>query len=178
VDEQFRQPRTFVSHSGADVSVSKDTSTRAIREFVACRVDGKTERQLVSDAQDLLLENPLPSWVEALALLRPEEILDAYGVLESELHKLGVLPDSDELRLAVRQEVTKEAAILAGLSTEREVERTCNRIGRLLKLLPSYQFDELTIPIVEYPYPPSGIGSPAQLAEYVMSKLDRLVPYR
>jgi hypothetical protein len=37
---------------------------RAINEFVAYRVDGKTERQLVSDAQDLLLEKPLPSWVE------------------------------------------------------------------------------------------------------------------
>jgi hypothetical protein len=33
------------------------TIARAILEFIAYRVDGKTERQLVSDAQDLFLED-------------------------------------------------------------------------------------------------------------------------
>jgi hypothetical protein len=154
-----------------------NTIERGLREFVAYRVDGKTERQLVSDAQDLLLEDPVPSWAEALALLSPKQILGAYGVLDNELRKLGAVPDSKELRLIVRQEVEKDAAILAGLSNEKEVERTRSRIRRLLELLPTYRFDNVTIPIVEYPYPPSGIESPSQLAQYVMSNLDRLVPH-
>ena len=96
-------------------------------------------------------------------------------MLDRELCKLGVLPDPRELRLVVPQEVTREAAVLAGLKTDKEVERSRSRINRLLKLLPTYRFDESTIPIAEFPDPP--VESPAERAAYVTSKLDRLVPY-
>ena len=149
---------------------------QAIKEYVAYKIDGKTERQLVSDAQNLLSSEPPPSWAKALAFLSPSEILDAYSILDDELTKLGVLPDSNDLRLAVRCELEREADKISKLGEENEDLKNLKRITQLLKLLPTYEFNNLTIPIVEYPYPPSGIVGTTKLAKYLMNNLELLVP--
>lgn len=149
---------------------------QAIQEYIAFKIDGKTEIQLISDAQDQLSMEIPPSWIEKLAFLSHEEMSCAYSVLEAELFKLGLLPDSNELRLGVRRELEIETGSLAVLGEEQKSSEKFSRIKQLLKLLPTYEFNDLTIPIVEYPYPPSGIVNYSNLAKYLMRELDRLVP--
>jgi hypothetical protein len=137
---------------------------------------GDISRDLaISRAQDLLGNEPVPEWVRDIAFLSNQEALAVCDILEGRLVEQGVLPDSKSWRLALKAAILHETEQLQRDPSETTTARMLARIEKLLRLAPSYEFNSVTIPIVEYPYPPSGVVSIVQLKEYIRQNIDRVL---
>jgi len=148
---------------------------RALRAYLDVALNSLSNAGLVDRATDLLAEEPTPDWAMELAVLGPEEILDAHHSLETYLVRLGVLPDSGALRLAIRERLLALASSLETTSQER-ADAVVAKIEALFHVMPGYCMTEQYIPIVESPYPLSHISDPASLAAYIRSNVAKLVP--
>lgn len=147
----------------------------AIESYIDLKAGLLSQRALVSLCQDHLAENSPPSWVEAIALLGPGEVLDAERTLESHLQELRLLPDSAALRDAIRRRVSSWAQRTAN-DGEVEMSGYVPAVVRLLHLCPGYEFNDVSIPVEEFPYPPSTVQSAEDLARYIQAHLEELVP--
>jgi hypothetical protein len=134
-----------------------------------------TNRDLISSARDRLGDAVVPAWVKELAFLRPHEVLEARGVLEGHLLREGILPDSRPLREQIRKEVLGWAEQTAK-SGVVEMNAVVPTVVDLFRLCPGYQLSSVSIPVVEFPYPPSNVQNAAELARYLKDNIDELVP--
>ena len=142
-----------------------------IRAFVAVRVGRLSNRRLVSDAQDRLAEANPPAWFQELAFLGPAEIPDAHHVLEKQLYRSRVLPDSEALRSEIRAAIAEW--------TDRVTESgvaDVDKVVRPLHLCPGYALRDVSVPIEEFPYPACTVRTVRDLVVYLRARLDELVP--
>src|SRR5262245_449405 len=134
-----------------------------------------TNRDLISSAQDRLADVDVPTWVKDLALLRPHEILDAHGLLEGYLTREGILPDSRLLREEIRSAVLEWADQTAKSGVVETIE-VVPTVVELFRLCPGYQLSAVSIPVEEFPYPPSNVLNATDLAKYLKDNINELVP--
>ncbi|MBL9085452.1 MAG: hypothetical protein JNK76_26845 [Planctomycetales bacterium] len=146
-----------------------------VRVYLNCRLGTLSNRGLIRYAQERLAERNPPGWVVDLAVLDSANVLDAQSMLQDWLIQCGVLPDSEFLRSELRSAVSLWCKRTAETGVV-ELDEVTPSIVRLLRLCPDYNFNAVSIPIEEYPYPPSGVESPTSLARYVLTRLDELIP--
>jgi hypothetical protein len=146
-----------------------------IRAFLDVRIGHLSNSALVSSAQDRLAEPDPPAWISELACLDPTEVFDAHHVLERQLLRSNVLPDSEPLRSEIRSAVAQWAERVAG-SGVVESDGVTPTVVRLLHLCPGYALSDVSIPIEEFPYPASEVRTAEELAQYILSHLEELVP--
>lgn len=147
-----------------------------IRIYLDCMLGSLSNRGLIHYAQERLAEPSPPGWVVDLAVLDSEHVLDAQGMLQEWLIKCGVLPDSELFRSEIRCAVSLWCKRVAETGVV-ELDDVIPSVVRLLRLCPAYKFNAVSIPIEEYPYPPSGIENPRSLAVYVLTRLNELIPW-
>ena len=149
-----------------------------IRAFLDVQLGRLSNRALVSSAQDRLAEPDPPAWISELAcLIYPTEVLDAHHILERQLFRSGVLPDSEALRSEIRLAVAQWAERVAGSGVVELLDGVTPTVVRLLHLCPGYEFSSVSIPIEEFPYA-SEVRTAEELARYILSHLEELVPRR
>ena len=127
-----------------------------IRVFIAVSVGRLSNRRLVSYAH-----------------LGPAEVLDAHHVLEKQLYRSRVLPDSEALCSELRAAMAEWA--------DRVVESgvaDVDKVVRLLHLCPGYALRDVSVPIEEFPYPACTVRTVRDLVVYIRAHLDELVPRR
>jgi hypothetical protein len=134
-----------------------------------------TVDQTVSRAQDSLMENPVQPWVKAIAYLDKREYMDVPESLKRCLFEERILPDSLPWREVIKAAVLREAEKLSKHADDPSVDKTRERIERLLNLSPSYTFNDLAIPIVEYPYPACAVQSVEELKKYVLKHINEIL---
>jgi hypothetical protein len=146
-----------------------------VRVYLDCMLGNLSNRGLIQYAQERLAEPSPPGWVVDLAVLDSKRVLEAQGTLQKSLFESGVLPDSALLRSEIRGAVTNWCKRVAETGVV-ELDGVIPSVIRLLRLSTTYRFNEVSIPIVEFPYPPSGIENPKGLADYILMRLDELIP--
>lgn len=134
----------------------------------------KSLRDIVDGAIDLLAEDPTPDWTLALASLRPDELLDARDLIEQRLRAAGVLPDSPMLRAAIK---TRALALADGCENldVPALEDLAWRLYALFMLCPGYMFGDLSIPLVEFPYPPCDVYDGATFRAHLDAHIDAIL---
>ena len=157
------------------MSAPPEPDREQIRAYLEVRTGRLSNRALVSRAQDRLAEHDPPAWVSELAFLGPDEVLQAHDVLERQLYRSGVLPDSEALRVEIRTALTRWADRVA-TSGVVESDGVAPTAVRLLRLVPGYFLSDVSVPIEEFPYPRSPVRSAADLATYIHQNLFELVP--
>lgn len=147
-----------------------------IRVYLDCKLGVLSNHGLIRYAQGRLAETCLPDWVLDLAIVDASHVLDAQAVLQRQLFNHRVLPDSELLRSEIRARVLRWCEHVAETGVV-ESNGIVPSVVQLLKLCPTYDpYRAVLIPIVEYPYPPSGIQDPKGLASYVVTRLNDLIP--
>lgn len=146
----------------------------AIEAYIDLCLDRLTNRGLMRIAEKLLADDSTPEWAQEIACLYPDQVLAAKGTLAGGLLKERILPDSPALRECIRDRVLE---ITEGMLTldDKTLKAAVREIELHLKLLPNYEFGSLSIPIVEFPYPPSDVTSAAELATYIRRHVDEIV---
>lgn len=119
-------------------------------------------------------KTPPPDWALALASLRPEELLDARDLIEQRLRTAGVLPDSHLLRAAIKARALALAAGYENLDVPA-LEDLAWRLYALFMLCPGYMFGDLSIPLVEFPYPPCDVYDGAAFRAYLDAHIDAIL---
>jgi hypothetical protein len=145
-----------------------------IRAYLEVRTGRLSNRALVSRTQDRLAELDPPAWISELAFLGPEEVLSAHDVLERQLYRSGLLPDSEALREEIRMALARWADRVAE-SGVVESDGVTPTAVRLLHLVPGYFPSDVSVPIEEFPYA-STVRSATDLAAYMHRHLFELVP--
>jgi len=141
------------------------TNDDALRWYLQSAAGRRSDRDLVSAAQDCLAGDDVPAWVTEIALLDPQSADRAHALLAKHLHDQDLLPSSRRLRQAI-------AALILDLADEIEalplaaVDKPLRQLRRLLSMLDTYMCDS-QIPIVEYPYPPHVFTVPKTIAAYI-----------
>jgi len=149
----------------------------AIDAYIDLCLDRLTNRGLMRIAEKLLTDDSAPEWAQQIASIHPDQVLAAKGMLVGNLLKQRILPDSRPLRECIRDRVLKITDGIIALD-DKVLGPTVREIELHLKLLPNYEFNALSMPIVEYPYSPSNVTSAAELADYIRQHVDEIVGLR
>jgi hypothetical protein len=145
---------------------------RQIDCYIGLKTGRLTSASVVELAASIVaIEEPTPDWALKIAC---SSLAEVEQLLTSQLYKSGVLPAGQEFRIALKDVVMAEADNLHEASAEKATATT-RRIEILFQLLPDYEFNDTSIPIVEFPYPPSRIGTPKELKNYLVDHIDRIL---
>ena len=148
-----------------------------IDEYIALKIGEIDNQKLISHFQDKFGEDNPPKWVEKIATLSPEEMDNAHHVLEQILKELKILPDSNALRLRIREALKEWVNI--EIKSNSEDDWSLSFIPtRLFWLIPDYDQSSIYIPIEDYPYIGSGVETKNQLFNYIKRHLEELVPLK
>lgn len=147
---------------------------RQVDCYLDLRLGWKSLRDIVDGAIDLLAEDPAADWAFALASLRPNELLDARDLMEQRLRAAGVLPDSQILRAAIKSRARALAAGCEELDTPA-LEALARRLEAQFMLCPDYVLGDLSIPLVEFPYPPCDVYDGATFRAHLDAHIDAIL---